>query len=143
MPLPRAPWPLLHRGLIATLFLLTLCVHAADDVTSKSSSSNIEHVVFVPAISSVTTAGVGIASRRHRVDLSWNASAAQNVIGYNIYRGKRSRGPYRKINPVLNASTVYTDTSVFDGNTYYYVTTAVDSDDKESAYSNQARVRIP
>ena len=143
MRLPRAAPPILFFGLIATLLVLTRCTHAADDVNSKSSSSKIEHLIFVPAISSVTTTRAGIASRRHSVDLSWNASAAQNVIGYNIYRGKRSRGPYRKINPVLNASTVYTDTSVSDGSTYYYVTTAVDSDDKESAYSNQARARIP
>jgi fibronectin type 3 domain-containing protein len=140
MRLPRAPRLVLYSGLIATLLVLTLRAQAAD---SKSSSSNIEHLVFVSAISSVPITGDGSASRRHSVDLSWNASSAPNVIGYNIYRGKRSRGPYRKINPVLNASTVYTDTSVSDGNIYYYVTTAVCSDDKESAYSNQARVRIP
>ena len=143
MRLPRAPRAVLYSSLIAALLVLTLRAHAADDVTSKSSSPNIAHLVFLPAIFSVTTSGGGIASRRHSVDLSWNASSAPNVIGYNIYRGKRSRGPYRKINPVLNASTVYTDTSVSDGNTYYYVTTAVCLDDKESAYSNQARVKIP
>jgi fibronectin type 3 domain-containing protein len=36
-------------------------------------------------------------------------------------------GPYSKINLVLDASTLYTDTTVADGTTYYYVTTSVDS----------------
>jgi hypothetical protein len=87
--------------------------------------------------------GVGIVSKGHSVDLSWNASTSQNVIGYNVYRGTRSGGPYTQINPVLDASTVYTDTSVADGTTYYYVTTAVNSDNQESIYSNEAQAIIP
>ncbi len=87
--------------------------------------------------------GVGTVSQGHSVDLSWNASTSQNVIGYNVYRGNTSGGPYSKINPLLDPSTVYTDTSVADGKTYYYVTTAVNSDNAESAYSNQAQATIP
>jgi len=87
--------------------------------------------------------GTGVSSPEFSVDLSWNASTSQNVIGYNIYRGLKSGGPYSKINPVLNASTAYTDTSVASGNTYYYVTTAVNSSDEESGYSNQATAAIP
>jgi fibronectin type 3 domain-containing protein len=80
---------------------------------------------------------------QHSVSLSWTASISQDVIGYNIYRGTKSGGPYSKINSVLNASTVYTDTSVVDGMTYYYVSTAVNSSNQESAYSNQAQAIIP
>jgi len=87
--------------------------------------------------------GVGTVSQSHSVDLSWNASTSQNVIGYNVYRGTTSGGPYSKINSVLDASTVYTDTSVTDGTTYYYVTTAVNSSDEESADSNEAQAIIP
>jgi fibronectin type 3 domain-containing protein len=56
-------------------------------------------------------------------------------MGYNIYRGTASAGPYAQINSSLNASTTYTDNSVVDGQTYYYVTTAVNSNNQESAYS--------
>jgi hypothetical protein len=87
--------------------------------------------------------GVGTVSQGHSVDLSWNASTSQNVIGYNVYRGIQSGGPYTQINPVLDASTVYTDTSVANGTTYYYVTTAVNSDNQESVYSNEAQASIP
>ncbi len=87
--------------------------------------------------------GIGTVAQTHSVDLSWNASTSQDVIGYNVYRGNASGGPYSKINTVLDASTVYTDTSVINGSTYYYVTTAVDSSNQESVYSNEAQAVIP
>jgi Abnormal spindle-like microcephaly-assoc'd, ASPM-SPD-2-Hydin len=90
-----------------------------------------------------TLNGTGIVSQNHGVDLSWTASSSQNVVGYNIYRGNQSGGPYAKINSSLDSSTSYTDSSVTDGNTYYYVTTAVNSDNEESVYSNQAQATIP
>jgi hypothetical protein len=87
--------------------------------------------------------GVGTVSQGHSVDLSWTASNSQDVIGYNVYRGLKSGGPYSKINSVLDASTNYTDTSVANGTTYYYVSTAVNSSDEESVYSNEAQAVIP
>lgn len=92
------------------------------------------------AVQSLT--GIG-AALQHSVDLSWNASTSHDVIGYNVYRGTTSGGPYQKINSLLDASTAYTDTAVIDGNTYYYVTTAVDSNYQESANSNEAQAIIP
>ena len=116
--------------------------------TPQSSGTETGTVSFMDVSGTVPLAvesldGVGIGSQGHSVELSWNASTSQNVIGYNVYRGTTSGGPYSKINSVLDASTVYTDTSVTDGNTYYYVTTAVNSDNEESAYSNQAQATIP
>jgi hypothetical protein len=87
--------------------------------------------------------GVGITAHGYSVDLSWHASTSKHVIGYNIYRGSKAGGPYRKVNSVLVTATVYTDNSVVDGKTYYYTTTAVNSDDRESAYSKQAWAKIP
>ena len=94
-----------------------------------------------PTVESLT--GTGTPPPQHSVNLSWTASSSQNISGYNIYRGVNSGGPYSKINSVLNASTLYTDTTVADGLTYYYVTTAVNSSNTESAYSNQTTAVIP
>jgi hypothetical protein len=90
-----------------------------------------------------TYTGTGTPAPQHSVNLSWTASNSQNISGYNVYRGVKSGGPYSKINPVLDASTLYTDTTVADGQTYYYVTTAVNSSNEESTYSNQATAVIP
>jgi hypothetical protein len=92
--------------------------------------------------STITLSGNGTQQSTHSVALSWNASTSQ-VIGYNVYRGTVSGGPYARLNPSVDANTAYTDSSVQSGLTYYYVTTAVDSQNMESAYSNEATSVIP
>ena len=92
-----------------------------------------------PTVEPLTATGTA----QYPVALSWTASTSPNVMGYNIYRGNASGGPYSKINPALDPNTAYTDNSVSDGQTYYYVVTAVNSDSEESAYSNEAKAVIP
>ena len=84
----------------------------------------------------LSLSGTGTPTLIHSVSLSWTASMSSDVIGYNIYRGAVSAGPYSKINSSLNVGTTYTDNSVVDGQTYYYVSTAVNSNNQESAYSS-------
>ena len=86
--------------------------------------------------------GNGVAPASHRVDLSWDPSVTSGVVGYNIYRGEVSGGPYSQINSALDAQTTYTDNTVVAGRTYYYVTTAVDGSGNQSSYSNQAQAVI-
>jgi Abnormal spindle-like microcephaly-assoc'd, ASPM-SPD-2-Hydin len=115
--------------------------------TPQSTGSANAALTFVSnAANSPTTAltGNGTPPPVHSVLLTWTASGSPNISGYNIYRGTQSGGPYpTKVNSTLNASTSYTDTTVADGQTYYYVTTAVNSSDQESAYSTPASAIIP
>jgi len=78
----------------------------------------------------------------HSVALSWNPSTS-TVIGYNVYRGTQDGGPYSKLNSSPESGTAYTDSSVLNGTTYYYVATSVDSNKVESNYSNQAIAQVP
>jgi ribosomal protein L11 len=91
-----------------------------------------------PAVQSMTGTGTTV---QHYVNLTWDAST--DAVGYNIYRGSVSGGPYTMINTSLETTTAYTDNSVSDGQTYYYVTTSVDSNENESGYSNVAQAIIP
>jgi hypothetical protein len=86
--------------------------------------------------------GTGVAPSSHSVDLSWDSGGGQPV-GYNVYRGTVSRGPYSMINTSLDSSTNYTDSTVVAGTTYYYVTTEVNAQGQESGYSNVAKAVIP
>ena len=79
----------------------------------------------------------------HTVGLSWDASTSANVVGYNVYRGPSANGPNTKINSSLDPNTTYSDTTLQAGETYYYVTTAVDNQGVESAYSNLSEATIP
>ena len=105
----------------------------AGTTTIKATSSSI---------SGSTTLTV-TAQMQHSVALSWNASTSQGIAGYNAYRSTVSGGPYTLLNSSLIATTSYTDLTVQSGVTYYYVTTAVDSQGVESVYSNEAVATVP
>jgi fibronectin type 3 domain-containing protein len=80
---------------------------------------------------------------QHKVQLSWKASTSKHILGYNVYRGNRSGGPYKKINSVLDPNTRFTDLMVTAGHKYYYVATAVNWRKRESVHSKQIQVVIP
>ncbi|HWZ81295.1 MAG TPA: choice-of-anchor D domain-containing protein [Terriglobales bacterium] len=107
---------------------------AAGKLTLTSSADN--------SPGTVSLTGVGVAAGSHSADLTWNPSN-DPVIGYNVYRGTKRGGPYSQINGVLDASTDYTDSGVSGGATYFYVVTAVNALDQESAPSNEVKVVIP
>jgi hypothetical protein len=106
---------------------------------ATGSLSVVSNATNSPAIASLSGDGVNQSS----VTLTWAPSTSGGVIGYNVYRGTISGGPYAKLNSSLDANTAYTDGTVEAGQTYYYVTTAVNSEGLESAYSNQATAAIP
>jgi fibronectin type 3 domain-containing protein len=99
--------------------------------TVNISTANVSGINFTAA-----------AQVAHSVALTWNASTS-TVSGYNAYRSTLSGGPYTKINPSLVAVLSFTDSTVLNGTTYYYVTTAVDSSNNESTFSNEVSAVIP
>ncbi|HKS76664.1 MAG TPA: choice-of-anchor D domain-containing protein [Terriglobales bacterium] len=118
-------------------FTVMFTPQSAGSITGTISFSNT--APGSPVVEALGGNGVVV---QHSVNLAWNASTSA-VAGYNVYRGNVSGGPYSKINPSLDSSTAYADSSVSSGTTYYYVTTAVDSQGTESAYSNQVQAVIP
>ena len=78
-----------------------------------------------------------------KVQLSWKGSTSKHIVGYNVYRGNHSGGPYKKVNVALDPNTGFTDLTVTAGKKYYYVATAVNSRKRESHYSKQIQVVIP
>jgi hypothetical protein len=115
--------------------------------TPQSSGLASTTVAFVSNASNspanATLTGTGVAASAHSVDLSWNADSSPNVVGYNVYRRLGTSGSYAQINPGLISGTVYVDTTVTDGETYYYETTAVNSSGEESARSAAVQAIIP
>jgi fibronectin type 3 domain-containing protein len=81
----------------------------------------------VPPLSLTATGG------NQQVTLAWTASTGATT--YNVKRAATNGGPYTTV--ASPAGTSYTDTTVTNGTTYYYVVTAV-SASGESANSNQA-----
>jgi hypothetical protein len=110
---------------------------SAGNVTFVSDASNATQEAFrANATTQVPQSGA------HSVVLSWHPSNS-NAVAYNIYRGLESKGPFAKINSTPHANAVFTDASVQGGETYFYVTTALNKRGKESKPSNQIQVTIP
>jgi hypothetical protein len=84
----------------------------------------------------------GAAQTAHSVILSWTASTSA-VVGYNVYRSTVGGSHYVRLNSSLVTTLTHSDTTVQNGTTYYYVTTAVDSSGDESTNSNEATAVIP
>jgi hypothetical protein len=99
-----------------------------------------------PTITEALT-GTGTPAPTHSVNLSWTASTTTDVVSYNVYRALYSNaacGAFSKINPVPNTTTLYTDSTVVNSTAYCYATTAVDTSNAESSYSNiVSNVAIP
>ncbi|MBN1788378.1 MAG: carbohydrate-binding protein [Sedimentisphaerales bacterium] len=70
--------------------------------------------------------------------LDWDNSDASDLAGYNVYRSTIWAGNYIKLNSLPLSNSNYIDNTVVNGTVYYYVVTAEDSSENESAYSDQA-----
>lgn len=100
----------------------------------------------VVSISGGNFTGVNFTAAKtfaHSVSLSWVASVSPNIKGYNVYRSGSSGGPYALVSSSLVSGTTYVDSNVSSGDSYFYVTTAVDASNAESGYSNQTAAVVP
>ncbi len=79
----------------------------------------------------VATAGDGV------VDLDWADNTEGDLNGYNVLRSTSSGGGYTVLNGSLLSSSLYTDTSVSNGTTYYYVVQALDMVGNASGFSSE------
>lgn len=110
---------------------------AGSAVGSITVTSNAVNSPIVVALS-----GTGAAAVSHSTLLTW-APCTSAVTGYNVYSSTVSGGPYARLTSTPVTATNYTDSTVQQGLMYYYVATAVNSQNQESAYSGQVSVAIP
>ncbi|HEX9047093.1 MAG TPA: LamG-like jellyroll fold domain-containing protein, partial [Verrucomicrobiae bacterium] len=91
-----------------------------------------EVAAFVSGIIPATPAGLAATAGNAQVALTWNATT--NASSYNVKRATVNGGPYTTVTNVTTTS--YTDTSVANGTTYYYVVSAMNAG-TESGNSTQ------
>jgi hypothetical protein len=117
------------------IFSPTIAGSAAGTVTVTTNATGS------PA--TIQFSGTGVTPTTYSVELTWNASTS-TVVGYYVYRSMTSGTGYAKLNGSSAATGLtYTETTVQNATTYYYVTTAVDSSGTGSLYSNEAQAIIP
>jgi hypothetical protein len=81
----------------------------------------------------------------HDVVLTWTDSVTPGVLGYYVYRGTASgMESTTPLNSTPIVGTFYADSNVTDGQTYYYVLTAVGADGTtHSVLSTEASATVP
>jgi uncharacterized protein DUF4082/HYDIN/CFA65/VesB family protein/immunoglobulin I-set domain protein len=90
----------------------------------------------------IALAGTGVAPVAHAVMLSWAASTS-TVAGYNVYVSMVSGSSYTKLTTSPVPAMSYSDGGLETAQTRYYVVTSVDSNNNESAMSNQVAAIVP
>lgn len=78
-----------------------------------------------------------------RIEFRWDANMESDFVGYNMYRD--TQAPVTRTQGPLNGATlvttpIYVDTLPLNGQTYYYVVTAIDGAGNESAPSREVQV---
>jgi hypothetical protein len=110
-------------------------------MTAINKPISLTKAVSSPFTIKVTGCGGGVsthsytvkiqAAPNHVVNLIRQASTSNSIAGYNIY-SSTDRSTWQKVNLSLIASTIYSDSTVSNGSTYYYAATAVDINGSES-----------
>lgn len=126
---------MLHCRYLSQEVVLNNAIYAIGGTETGYASSVINSVekYALPAILPAAPTGLTAIASDAKVDLTWGA--VTEATSYNVYRSTTSGGTYTKIADNVTGTT-YTDSSVTNGTTYYYVVTAV-STGGESANSNE------
>ena len=121
-------------------------VTAEDGLRNQSAQSTVASATPTPAPDVTAPAaltGLTATVTDRSVALSWTASAATDLAGYNVYRSTTAGGAKVKLTNALITVTTFTDASAPSGATSYYTVTAVDRSNNESSPSNQVSADIP
>ncbi len=83
--------------------------------------------------------GLRAVPGKRSVELSWKPFFEEDFVlaKYFVYRSTTSRLGYTKIAEVPATATIYQDTAVIPGTTYYYVISAVSSEGEETPFSRE------
>ena len=101
---------------------------------------NVAEVEFYTEAAPAAPIGlVAMVEANGHISLDWADNSASDLTSYNIYRSTTA-GTFGPTPAATRVTSNYTDTTAVNGSTYYYVVTAVDAENYESAKSNQVAV---
>jgi len=111
--------------------------------TANIMGAGVCNVIVVQRVVNAALGQSCVTGSGHSASLTWVASPSTGVVGYNVYRGTVSGGPYTLLNATPVSAVTYPDTSVLGGLTYYYVVKAVGSGGTLSVASNEIAAVVP
>ena len=109
--------------------------------TSGNTSAPVAADAVRPAPLPAQVTGLQATGSQSGIALTWTASTAAGLTGYNVYRSTTAGGTYTKLNSTPVTTGSYNDTTAPAGATSYYQVTAVNAtgESVRSATANAAR----
>ena len=123
---------------ITTTYYYKVC--AVDASSNESEFSNVAEVLNSNNNAPVPPTGLVVTGDDSLVVLSWDKNLEKDLLGYNVYRRDLKNYSYIKINNSILIDPSYKDTTVSNAHIYYYVVTAINASNKESAFSSEMSV---
>jgi hypothetical protein len=117
------------------------------DTTGSGSFLNPSQGIFAKAVIGATTtvtppSNLAANINNNTVDLTWNPSPDNNIIGYDVYHSTTELGQYTKLttNPVTSSS--YTDNNPLTGDNWYMIK-AITQDASSQGIFVKATIQAP
>lgn len=106
---------------------------------SNEASATVRTNFVADSIPPVNPFNLSATASDGMVNLDWADCADAELDGYFIYRSTSEGIDYHQINKQIVGASEFTDRTVTNGITYYYVVTAYDKSSNESGTSNEAK----
>lgn len=107
-------------------------------IVVNTSGFNLHWLQFTSLLPA-SPAGLKPSATTAQVQLNWNS--VSGATGYKVKRAPLSDGPFITL-ATVTAGTHYTDTTIVNGSTFYYVVTAINPYG-ESAASDEVSITVP
>jgi hypothetical protein len=124
-------------------YIYTVTALAGPDPTVESGIAADHEVIYQDRFPPAPPAELVALAEAGRVRLVWQASEAEDIAGYLVYRRTGEGGTFERITAQPVQSAEHIDTAVRSGQAYTYRVTAVDQAGNESAPGGEVRAVAP
>lgn len=128
-------------------YIYTVTALAGPDPTVESGIASDHEVIYQDRFPPPPPSELVALAETGRVRLVWQASEAEDIAGYVVYRrpaeGATEGGEFERITAQPVESAEHIDTAVRSGQAYTYRVAAVDQAGNESAPGSEVRAAVP
>lgn len=124
-------------------YIYTVTAIAGPDPKVESGIASDHEVIYQDRFPPAAPTELVALAEAGRVRLVWQASEAEDIGGYVVYRRQGEGGSFERITPEPVQSAEHVDTTVRSGQTYTYRVTAVDQTGNESPPGAEVRAAVP
>jgi len=120
---------------IASNTITNMLVKPIGNALGVGKNFEIDYIRLTGFLKMEVPSGLTSTSGDGFVSLKWGVNIEPDIAKYKLYRSTQLGGPYTFLSETT--TTAFKDNTVVNGETYYYVATAVDTKGVETGFSNE------